>query len=618
MQIFKTMQEAESTDISRHPSYAQLSNEQQKEVNEVYRTAFLNNQGRVGYKIAEGIAYATAKELTEKYVGFKALAAKIGPGAAAAVGNKKYGKKAMQHAAKTGTSLKGHKTLGEGEEGDHGCPECGSSNITHHSFDFGKDSDTGYHDAGGRYKCADCGSEGDADDVKPMLDASHREMAKHKNFDEAENAPGEGDGEYPPGPYCGESEVTESEDEPIPGMKKTLNRNLLKYAAGHHIFCPSCENVLDHKNTVVMTNKRTGNTTVNCGDCHDKLLNKVGEKHGHDVLQKHLADTYDIVDGRPAKKVKKEKLEKSLKQPRIKGQKSFRFKPGLKVESVVVSENEMLNMYEDELPYGADGNKYPPGPYCGESEDDPEQDAGSSDVQKKNLSAKKDTGKEPKDVSPDSVHPPVPEKSDRKGAEDKAAADVKSHDDEAIQGAAAMLSKHGDDFMNKASEARADIKDKETTKFKNNWATDDKKDDDKKDDSKKDVDEDVILAAAKYIGYRQECAGKGAVMSESVDEGLLDAFKKKDMNRPGIHDYLKGRGFRQEGGTTKHLYGDHSGEGAAPEWQASYHHPKHKNTWVKIPAGNKGFELHHNNEIHKGHDADDLKRHMTLKVGNLS
>ena len=493
MQIFRTMQEAESTDITRHPSYAQLSNEQRKEVNEVYRTAFLNNQGRVGYKIAEGIAYATAKELTEKYVGFKALAAKVGPGAAAAIGDKKYGKKAMEHAAKTGTSLKGHKKLGESE--DHGCPDCGSSNISHHSFDYGHDSDTGYHDAGGRYRCADCGSEGDADDVKPMgkpmLDASHREMAKHKNFDEAENAPGEGDGEYPPGPYCGESENAPGEGE------------------------------------------------------------------------------------------------------------------------------------------------YPPGPYCGESEDDPEKDAGSSDVQKKNLSAKKGTGKEPKDVDPNSVHPPVPEKSDRKGAEDKAAADVKSHDDEAIQGAAAMLSKHGDDFMNKASEARADIKSKETAKFKDNWA--DKKDDAKKDDKKssspydssddhlepycdhiQQEEFDVIAAAAKYIGYRQECAGKGAVMSESVDEGLLDRFKKKDMNRPGIHDYLKGRGFRQEGGSTKHLYGDHSGEGAAPEWQASYHHPKHKNTWVKLPAGNKGFELHHNNEIHKGHDADDLKRHMTLKVGNLS
>jgi hypothetical protein len=55
------------------------------------------------------------------YMGFKAVEAKAkasgarNPGAvAAAIGRKKYGKKAMAHAAATGHSLRGHKTLSRG------------------------------------------------------------------------------------------------------------------------------------------------------------------------------------------------------------------------------------------------------------------------------------------------------------------------------------------------------------------------------------------------------------------------------------------------------------------------------------------------------------------------
>lgn len=59
----------------------------------------------------------------EKYVGFNKLKAKIAakggvrnPGAvAAAIGRKKYGKKAMAKASGSGHSLKGHKTLKEDE-----------------------------------------------------------------------------------------------------------------------------------------------------------------------------------------------------------------------------------------------------------------------------------------------------------------------------------------------------------------------------------------------------------------------------------------------------------------------------------------------------------------------
>jgi hypothetical protein len=52
-------------------------------------------------------------------------------------------------------------------EGEASCPECGHNDLSYHSFDHGRDSDTGYHDAGGRYKCNKCGSEGDAEDAEP-------------------------------------------------------------------------------------------------------------------------------------------------------------------------------------------------------------------------------------------------------------------------------------------------------------------------------------------------------------------------------------------------------------------------------------------------------------------
>ena len=54
-----------------------------------------------------------AKSQNEGYIGFKALAAKVGPGAAAAIGRKKYGKAKFDHAAATGTKMKGMKPAHE-------------------------------------------------------------------------------------------------------------------------------------------------------------------------------------------------------------------------------------------------------------------------------------------------------------------------------------------------------------------------------------------------------------------------------------------------------------------------------------------------------------------------
>lgn len=45
------------------------------------------------------------------------------------------------------------------------CPECGSDHISIEEYDFGVCSQTGYHDAGERFRCGACGANGDADDL---------------------------------------------------------------------------------------------------------------------------------------------------------------------------------------------------------------------------------------------------------------------------------------------------------------------------------------------------------------------------------------------------------------------------------------------------------------------
>ena len=45
------------------------------------------------------------------------------------------------------------------------CPECGGEARVY-EYDFGRCSETGYHDAGECYRCLDCGQTGDAADVE--------------------------------------------------------------------------------------------------------------------------------------------------------------------------------------------------------------------------------------------------------------------------------------------------------------------------------------------------------------------------------------------------------------------------------------------------------------------
>lgn len=49
----------------------------------------------------------------------------------------------------------------------HDCPNCGSDkHLNFSDYDFGRDSQTGYHDAGGRFHCTKCGTKGDAEDAQ--------------------------------------------------------------------------------------------------------------------------------------------------------------------------------------------------------------------------------------------------------------------------------------------------------------------------------------------------------------------------------------------------------------------------------------------------------------------
>ena len=57
---------------------------------------------------------------------------------------------------------------------DQVCPECGSDQVTDEPYDFGRCGETGYNDAGERYRCLTCGAQGDVDDMHGALIALGR------------------------------------------------------------------------------------------------------------------------------------------------------------------------------------------------------------------------------------------------------------------------------------------------------------------------------------------------------------------------------------------------------------------------------------------------------------
>ena len=46
------------------------------------------------------------------------------------------------------------------------CPECTSENVVVEPYDFGTCPQTGYHDAGERFRCLHCGATGDVSDLE--------------------------------------------------------------------------------------------------------------------------------------------------------------------------------------------------------------------------------------------------------------------------------------------------------------------------------------------------------------------------------------------------------------------------------------------------------------------
>ena len=81
-------------------------------------------------------------------------------------------------------------------------------------------------------------------------------------------------------------------------MERTISRNLLKYAAGHHIFCPGCDAIMDCTRTVIVS--AGSREIVRCTTCWDaaRLLVEASAA---------VEGKYSVLDGRmlwPAKRRK--------------------------------------------------------------------------------------------------------------------------------------------------------------------------------------------------------------------------------------------------------------------------------------------------------------------------
>ncbi len=61
------------------------------------------------------------------------------------------------------------------------CPDCLSDNVETWEYDYGVCPQTGYHDAGERFKCHDCGATGDADDLVLRDDEDSIEPRTHEH-----------------------------------------------------------------------------------------------------------------------------------------------------------------------------------------------------------------------------------------------------------------------------------------------------------------------------------------------------------------------------------------------------------------------------------------------------
>ncbi len=79
-------------------------------------------------------------------------------------------------------------------------------------------------------------------------------------------------------------------------LERTAKRSMLKWHAGHTMFCPGCEQVLDCKRVVEIDISKDGKlqaSKIVCASCYDSRLK------GNIEAQLHaLGHTVEIIDGR--------------------------------------------------------------------------------------------------------------------------------------------------------------------------------------------------------------------------------------------------------------------------------------------------------------------------------
>ena len=87
-------------------------------------------------------------------------------------------------------------------------------------------------------------------------------------------------------------------------LERHLQRQLLKFAAGQHICCPFCGNILDWTRTVNYELSKDGQAVLNktfCSPCWDKCRNTVAAKVTALRAQGQHEYKEDILDGRQLK-----------------------------------------------------------------------------------------------------------------------------------------------------------------------------------------------------------------------------------------------------------------------------------------------------------------------------
>ncbi len=76
-------------------------------------------------------------------------------------------------------------------------------------------------------------------------------------------------------------------------LESHLNLELLRYAAGRAIFCPSCDHILDARRSVLMCANDNGPTAILCGDCYDEMRERLSA-----VEDAAFVRGVDVTDGR--------------------------------------------------------------------------------------------------------------------------------------------------------------------------------------------------------------------------------------------------------------------------------------------------------------------------------